>query len=117
LVRKFQNQGIEGMGAQLAAIDEMERLGYYPKTWKITAYPVSSTVAGLPTIEIDEKEFRSGLYNDILAAVESPGQRITLAGATSDKLKELIGSGQTQFVVKLSGRGLRELSIERDLSS
>jgi hypothetical protein len=121
LVRKFQNQGMEGMGAQLAAIDEMERLGYYPRPRRIAAYAVSSSVAGLSTIEIDIKEFKSGHFYDILAAVESPGQRIILEGdsypdnPTSEKLNQIIGSGQKQFLVKISGEDLHKLSIERDL--
>lgn len=121
LVRQFRSQGMNETGALLAAIDELERLGYYPKTPRITAGKVSSPIAGLSTIEIEEMQFEFGLLPDILEAIQNPGKRVRFQGdyltngpgyRTREKLNELIGSGQREFLVKTSGGGLFKLSID-----
>ena len=122
LIRQFKNQGMTESEAYLASLDDLERLGYIPKTRRLTAEKVSSPIPGLPTIEIKEPNFEFGLFPDIEEAIKNPGKRVKYQGSyltgpdpvygNSKKLNELIGSGQREFLIKNSDGRLFKLSID-----
>ena len=59
----------------LKANKEMERLGFFPKSTTITARSAACG-AGSPGFRISDEEFTVGLFSDIAAAIDRPGEEI-----------------------------------------
>jgi hypothetical protein len=77
-------RGLHEGAAALAAIKEMQRLGHYPRPAQLVARLLSdddvraAQAAGRlqPLFRISDMEFRLGLFEDILAALASPGEPV-----------------------------------------
>ena len=107
ITQNFQSQGLPEGPAMLRANDEMEKLGYYPKTPKLVAQKLSSPEPGVQVFEISEDEFRFGLFQDIEEAIAKAGTEVHFHGSyikhrdyeTSDKLNRYLDAGNRKFVV------------------
>jgi hypothetical protein len=77
-------RGLHEGTAELAAIKEMQRLGYYPRPTQLVARRLSDDEAQAaqsvgrlePLFRITETEFEAGLFQDIEAALASPGEPV-----------------------------------------
>ncbi len=119
LVSRFRSQGLPEGEAVLKANDEMEKLGYYPKTPRLVAAKIDKVSLGPKVFEISVDEFRFGLFPDIEAAIAKPGTEIHFGGkyithrdfTTSRKLNDYLEAGNATFIVK-SEKGLFLLTLE-----
>ena len=116
--------------AMLKAGKEMERLGYYPRSPTLSAasMPCESnngrSDAGTTAdamFTISEEEFKVGLFQDIDAAITSPGEEVDKGGDyvlhssfdTSRRLNEYLASrDRTTFIVQRGNRCWR-MEIKR----
>jgi hypothetical protein len=116
--------------AMLKANKEMERLGYFPRSPTLSAASVACTAsdgrsAASPAADalfaISEEEFKVGLFQDIEAAIASPGEEVDKGGDyvlhssfdTSRRLNEYLASrDHTTFVVQ-RGKKCWRMEIRR----
>lgn len=121
LVSRFIAEGMSEGEAMLRAHDEMVDLGYFARPPQIVATAVSAEPDGLRVFEIPGSYFVSGLFQDIAAAIESPGQEVAASTGTylkyyddelGPELREWIESGNESFVVRSEG-ALYVLEIRR----
>ena len=129
LVRAGLDAGRSEGDAYLAAIREMQRLGHYPRPPQLTARRLTRQEAtaltqagGLqPLFEISETEFQVGLFPDIQAAVDQPGEPAEKSTgdyirhrdfSTSVRLNSALNSGTRVFYVR-RGPDLFQLTYER----
>jgi hypothetical protein len=84
LTAEAAGRGLHEGAAALAAIKEMQRLGHYPRPTQLIARRLSeedmqaAQAAGRlrPLFRISDMEFRVGLFEDIQAALASPGEPV-----------------------------------------
>ncbi len=86
LMEEFRAQGMLEGDAALATIDEMRRLGFYPKPTTIVAELIDEAAAanylarGWRRFAISEQEFLVGLFQDIERALDRSGEEIEFFG-------------------------------------
>ena len=113
LVARFLNEGLREGEAMLRANDEMEALGYFPKSPRLVAQPAREPPPELRVFDIPAELFRVGLFQDIAAAIEQPGAEVkTDTGTylqyyddqTGPELKAWREVGNNRFVVRTGDR-------------
>lgn len=126
ILQGFLDEGVPDGKARLLTIREMQRLGYYPKPTTITATRLTGSGTatereGPPLFSISEMEFRVGLFQDIAAAIASPGTPTEKSMGqyirhrdydTSGRINAFLKGGGTVFRVAFSGE-VFELAIKR----
>ena len=77
LTAKYLAEGVMSSDAALRVIDDMKRLGYYPKSPYLMARAVGAgEVSEVPIFDITEREMQSGIFEDIRRAVADPGAEV-----------------------------------------
>lgn len=79
LLDRFRREGLSEGEAALAAIEEMRRLGLYPKPTTLTARTLAPGEAPLdtwPILVVPDGEMRSGVFPDIEKALAAPGTEV-----------------------------------------
>jgi len=76
LESKYRDQGLNEGAATLAAYDEMEAGGILPRSPRINAESIQRVPEGQPVFEIPPAYFSAGLFQDIAAAIASPGEKV-----------------------------------------
>jgi len=76
LRQKYRAQGMNEGQAALAASGEMEDMGLLPKGPTIAATEIAAAPAGQKVFTIRSRYFRVGLFQDIAAAIASPGKAV-----------------------------------------
>jgi hypothetical protein len=116
LLEKFGKEGLKEGDAAMAAIDEMRRLGYYPKPTTITAEEIPagySDLENIPQFEIADAEMASGVFPDIEKALVTPGTAVEKSMGqyiihrdyqNSRKLNSLLDEGGKQFRIRYKGQ-------------
>jgi hypothetical protein len=113
LVARYRGQGMNEGAAMLRARDEMEALGYFPKSPRLVASGVSEPPPGLRVFDIPEDRFRVGLFQDIAGAIATPGSEVkTSTGdylkydddATGPDLEKWRNAGNDRFVIRTGGQ-------------
>jgi len=122
LTAKYLADGLMSNDAALRVIDDMKRLGYYPKSPYLTARAVGADeVSEVPLFDITEREMQSGIFEDIRRAVADPGAEVEKSMGTyvthqdytnSARLNAYLDSGGTVFRVRHMGE-VFELKLER----
>lgn len=124
--RFYQEHLAQGLGdgaARLAAIEDMQEVGYFPKDPTLTARVVEpgEQESALPVFAISQTEMESGIFNDIAAAVQRPGTTVKNNGygyiiysgyETSRMLNDYLKTGALAYRVLYQGR-LYELQIRK----
>lgn len=111
LIRKFEAEGMGEGEALLRTGDELEKMGLYPKSPKITASRKDKPDGKHEVFHISSDEFRFGLFPDIEKAIKNEGQEIGFWGnyvrhndfGTSEKLNTYLDAGHTSFFVETEG--------------
>jgi hypothetical protein len=112
LIARYRGQGMNEGEAMLRAHDEMETLGYYPKSPRLVAKLVSEPPSGVRVFDIPDDRFRVGLFQDIARAIAAPGAEVkTSTGtylkyyddATGPDLKAWRNAGNDRFAVRTGG--------------
>lgn len=80
LVAEARARGLGEGDAALEAIRGMQRLGLYPKPSTLVASHAAEAEAGLPIFDITDTEFLVGLFPDIRAAIDRPGEEVEKSG-------------------------------------
>lgn len=120
LVERGRQAGLAEGAALLAAGKEMSRLGLYPKTTTLVASAVECTAAS-PLFRIVDAQFDAGLFQDIAAAIATPGEEVDKslgayvthsAYTTSREINEFLDAGNSVFFVAARGRCWR-LTVTR----
>lgn len=104
-MQEFKRQGLREGEALLRTLDEMERLGLYPKDPKFIAREVNQQKNGVHLFHISEQEFFVGMFQDIDKAIRKPGTEIDFWGNyvrnrdfdKSEKLNGFFKNGGTEF--------------------
>ena len=105
-------KGLSEVDAALEAIRGMQRLGLYPKPSTMVATRAVQAPAGAAVFTISDQEFRVGLFTDIRAAIDRPGEEIEKAGDyvihrdfdTSGQINQYLADRQdTEFFVQADG--------------
>ncbi len=113
LMAKYRAQGANDGRAYLQAHDEMERLGYYPKSPRLVARPIADPPDDVRVFDIPAQRFRVGLYQDIARALEAPGTEVkTGTGSylkyaddtTGPELRAWRAAGNDRFAVRSEGK-------------
>jgi len=107
LVEQFREAGLSEGEAMLKAGDELEKMGLYPKTPKITAIVVAKPGEDYAAFPISREEFLYGLFPDIEKAIKDTGAEVGFWGNyikhrdfdTSKKINEYLAEGNKQFYV------------------
>jgi hypothetical protein len=79
LLDRFRREGLSEGEAALAAIEEMRRLGLYPKPTTLTARalaPGEALLDSWPHFLVPEGEMQSGVFHDIEKALAAPGTEV-----------------------------------------
>ncbi|MBA2646831.1 MAG: hypothetical protein H0U81_08545 [Pyrinomonadaceae bacterium] len=118
LLRKYKAMGLSEVQALLRTGEEMERLGYYPRTTKIVARPLERGEAAkakhnrAAIFVISKDEMQTGIFHDIEQAISRPGVEIRKGFGeypthihyfNSARLNAFLKSGKTQFYVRYLG--------------
>ncbi|MDX1484481.1 MAG: hypothetical protein R3229_08370 [Alphaproteobacteria bacterium] len=113
LMAKYLAEGDNDGTARLKTHDEMERLGYYPKSPRLIARLVEIPPDGVRVFTIPAQRFRVGLYQDIARAIAKPGAEVkTDTGTylkyaddvTGPELKAWREAGNDRFAVRTEGK-------------
>lgn len=127
LVSGFEAMGQSAMEAARSAIGELRRRGYYPADETDATLTARRLEPGRalrpdapPLFEIAEAEFEAGLFADIAAAIERPGQAARWRGDyasrrefdTGARLNAHLAAGNDTFRVGARGR-VFELTLDR----
>ena len=107
-VAGLRARGLPEGEAMLQANDEMEKMGYYPKTPRLVAKKLENIQRGIAIFSITSDEFRFGLFQDIEKAIATPGAEVHFWGnyithrdfETSRKLNEHLAAGNKTFIIK-----------------
>lgn len=116
LLEDAKARGLGSSDAELWAIRELQRMGYYPRPPQLVAMRLSAAAARArreegsltPLFHITSAEFQVGLFPDIRAALDEPGVEIEYRGpyilhqqySTSAALNELLAGGGDRFFVE-----------------
>ena len=121
--RKHLAEGMRDGEARLAANEDMQEAGHYPKDPTLTARVVApgGAKSDLPVFAISQTEMESGIFNDIAAAIKSPEKAVKNQGYNyityrgydnSRKLNDHLKSGALKYRV-LYQKKLYELQIQK----
>lgn len=109
LVAKHKAQGLNDGAATLRAYDDMEELGYLPKSPRLVATALGEPPPDVRVFDIPNEYFRVGLFQDIAAAIAAPGQQVKTSTGTYLKyydddvglrLKAWRNAGNDRFAVR-----------------
>lgn len=113
LVTRFMTEeGLREGDAILRAYDEMEKLGYLPRTPRITATPIQDVPAGVAVFDIPRPYLDAGLFQDIARAIETPGTEVKAGLGTylkyedddlGPRLRAFREAGGNRFGVRVDG--------------
>ena len=112
LTAKYHAQGLNEGAATLRAYDDMEELGYLPKSPRLVATAVNAPPSGVRMFDIPPDYFRVGLFQDIAAAIAAPEQEVKTSTGTYLKyyddelglrLKAWRNAGNDRFAVRTGG--------------
>lgn len=112
LVERGRQAGLAEGSAMLAAGKEMRRLGLYPKTTTLVASAVECAAAS-PLFRILDAQFDVGLFQDVAAAIATPGEEVDKSiGAyvthseytTSREINDYLDDGNSVIFVEARGR-------------
>lgn len=121
LMAKHRSSGLDETAARLKTHDELERLGYYPRSPRIVATKLAKAPEGVRVFAIPRQRFEVGLYRDIAQAIAQPGTMIrTDTGSylkygndlTGPELKAWRRAGNDRFAVQVGGM-LYLLAVKR----
>lgn len=121
LMAKHRAGGMNEAEAMLKTHDEMERLGYYPRSSRIVAKKVDAAPEGVRVFAIPPARFRVGLYQDIARAIARPGKEVKTGtgtylkygdDVTGPQLKAWRQAGHDRFAVRV-GDALYLLEVKR----
>jgi len=113
LVARHQARGLNEGAAMLRAHDDMEELGYLPKSPRIVATPLREPPPGMRVFDIPGEYFRVGLFQDIAAAIAAPDSEVDTSTGTYLKyyddelglrLKAWRDAGNDRFAVRTGGK-------------
>jgi len=112
LVEKFRAEGLSEGEAMLRAGDELEKMGLYPKSPRITAKSIERPKGDHAAFPISRDEFRYGLFPDIEKAINETGAEVRFWGNyishtdydTSRRINEHLSKGNAQFYVITGGK-------------
>lgn len=119
LLEKYKAEGLSEVQAMLKVGEELENLGYYPRSTSVSAHiltkeefdELNSKNSLSPLFAISIEELQSGIFPDIEQAIANPGSSVRKShGAytahsdysNSQKLNEFIDSGGTLFYIQYS---------------
>lgn len=112
LIARYRQQGLNDGEARLRANDDMEEMGYFPKTPRLVAEAVTEAPTGVRVFNIPGKYFEVGLFTDIAEAIAEPGAEVkTHTGTylkyydddTGVRLKAWRAAGNDRFAVRTDG--------------
>lgn len=121
LVARYKSEGMIEGAAILKAYDEMENLGYFPKSPRLVAERLQHPPDDLKIFAIPPDYFKAGLFQDIAAAIASPGKEVQTGTGTYLKyydddlglrLKAWREQGNDSFSIK-TGDEIYRLDIRR----
>jgi hypothetical protein len=112
LVEKFRAEGLSEGEAMLRAGDELEKMGLYPKSPRITATRIGRPAGDHAAFPISRDEFRYGLFPDIEKAINETGTEVRFWGNyishtdydTSRRINEYLSKGNAKFYVITGGK-------------
>jgi hypothetical protein len=118
LMEKFRAQGMIEGDAAIATIDEMRRLGFYPKPTTIEATPLDEEgkarylAREWRSFKISDQEFLVGLFQDIERALDRPGEEVEFFGRytrhrdfdNSEALNAYLKDRPEGFLLEAGGR-------------
>jgi hypothetical protein len=112
-VEKFVAEGVNEAEAHARALAEMERRGFLPKSPRLVATPVDELPRGVRVFDITEEQLRMGLFQDIGAALATPGIEVETGTGTymkagdddtGPRLRAFRDAGNDRFGVRHRGR-------------
>lgn len=112
LVARYRQQGLNDGAARLRAHDDMEEMGYFPKTPRLVAMAVTEAPAGVRVFDIPGDYFKVGLFTDIAKAIAEPGTEVKTHTGTYLKyydddvgvrLRAWRAAGNDRFAVRTDG--------------
>ncbi len=113
LVARHKAQGLNDGAASLRAHDDMEELGYLPKSPRLVATPLTELPSDVRVFDIPQEYFRVGLFQDIAAAIAAPNALVDTHTGTYLKyyddelglrLKAWREAGNDRFGVRTDGK-------------
>ena len=113
LEAQYEAEGLNKGAATLRAYRDMEELGLLPKRPRLVATPVDDAPPDTRAFEIPSHYFDVGLFQDIAAAIASPGMQVdTDTGSylkyydddLGPRLKQWREEGNDRFAVRTRGR-------------
>jgi hypothetical protein len=113
LVARYQDDGLNEGAAILQANRDMEELGFLPKRPRLVATPVDDVPPDVRAFEIPSDYFEVGLFQDIAAAIASPGTQVDTSTGSylkyyddelGPQLKQWREEGNDRFAVRTGGR-------------
>jgi hypothetical protein len=113
LEARYEAEGLNEGAATLQAYRDMEDLGLLPKRPRLVATPVDEVLPDLRVFEIPPNYFDVGLFQDIAAAIASPGAQVDTSTGTylkyydddlGPQLKQWREEGNDRFAVRTGGR-------------
>lgn len=121
LVDRFRDEGMSDGEARLRANREMEARGLLPKSPRLVATAASELPADVRVFDISEEYLRVGLFQDIAAALATPGVEVDTSTGTylkyrdddlGPRLRAWREAGHDRFGVRYRGR-LYLLTVRR----
>jgi hypothetical protein len=113
LVARYEAEGLNEGAAILRAYRDMEELGYLPKRPRLVATAVDDVPLDTRVFEIPSDYFAVGLFQDIAAAIASPGTQVDTSTGTylkyyddelGPQLKQWREQGHDSFAIRTAGR-------------
>ncbi len=113
LIAGYREQGLNEGEAWLRAHDDMEELGYLPKSPRLVATLLQDLPPDVRVFEIPEEHFRVGLFQDIAEAMSRSGEEVKTGTGTylkyyddetGPRLKAWREAGNDRFGVRTGGR-------------
>ncbi len=113
LKTRFSAEGLNDGAASLRAYDEMEELGFLPKSPRLVATALNTAPADVRIFDIPQEYFKVGLFQDIAAAIAAPNSEVQTSTGTylkyyddelGPRLKAWRNDGNDRFAVRTAGR-------------
>jgi hypothetical protein len=121
LIAHFRARGASDGEARLRAYDEMEERGYLPKSPKLVATRIGEPLKDTTVFDIPTEYFSVGLFQDIAAAIATPGAEVATGTGTylkyyeddlGPRLRKHREDGHDRFGIRTNGQ-LYLLEIHR----
>jgi hypothetical protein len=81
LIESYRHDGQSDYQAELNASDDLEEMGLYPRTPRLVAERINPPPDETAVFPISDMEFKVGLFQDIDAAISSPGKKFRFWGS------------------------------------